>query len=452
MVSIAYQTGFNYNTTMSESPGSVLRDKRIELGLSYGKVAEQTLIRIPIIEALEEDDHSVFASESQFRGFIRNYAQFLGLDMEEIAPDYSIKANIEVIQEDNKIDDRLPGTPQLKKEPEKLPPDEPGEIIQVDLPKLDESEGDKTRSQKIFQEIGSSLYERRSLLSFSLADVESLIHIKDEYLNALETGNLEILPSSVQTRGILQNYARFLDLDVDKIMLLFAEGLQQRREESIPVDAKRRGKLKDPSPALVFFKKYFTLDLLFGSILIIGMLVFLIWSTTRMLDSSNENPSQATLPNVSDVLEMTNQSYIEAQKTASTAENPGEITEIRPTNTLILPLEIYNTPIQVLVIPNQSVWIRVVADGDIEFEGRLEAGDAKTYAAETNLSLVCGNAAAIQVFFKGESLGALGPLGSVVLLSFDSNGLIEPEATPTPTLLPADQANPSSTETQLPNP
>lgn len=452
MVSIAYQTGFNYNTIMSDSPGSVLRDKRIQLGLSYGKVAEQTLIRIPIIKALEEDDHSVFASESQFRGFIRNYAQCLGLNLEDIAPDYSIKANIEVSQEENKIDDRLPGIPLVKNDSEKLPTAVPGEVFNVDLPESGNSQGESTRSQQIFQEIGSSLYERRSLLSFSLADVESLIHIKDEYLNALETGELEVLPSSVQTRGILQNYARFLDLDVEKIMLLFAEGLQQRREESNPVDAKRRGKLKDPSPALVFFKKYFTLDLLFGSILIIGMLVFLIWSTTRMLDSSNEDSFQATLPNVSDVLEMTNQSYIEAQKTSITAENPGEITEIRPTNTLILPLEIYNTPIQVLIIPNQSVWIRVVADGDIEFEGRLEAGDAKTYAAEANLSLVCGNAAAIQVFFKGESLGALGPLGSVVLLSFDSNGLIKPEATPTPTLLPADQANPASTETQLPNP
>ena len=49
------------------------------------------------------------------------------------------------------------------------------------------------------------------------------------YLQALEAGEFDHLPSSVQARGMLNNYAHFLDLDVDALLLTFAEGLQTQR-------------------------------------------------------------------------------------------------------------------------------------------------------------------------------------------------------------------------------
>ena len=41
-------------------------------------------IRVPYLQALEADDLSVLPSPVQARGYLRNYAEFLGLDFESI--------------------------------------------------------------------------------------------------------------------------------------------------------------------------------------------------------------------------------------------------------------------------------------------------------------------------------------------------------------------------------
>ncbi len=65
-------------------------------------------------------------------------------------------------------------------------------------------------------------------------EIEQHTHVRKHYLQALELGDFDHLPSSVQTRGMLNNYARFLDMDVDAILLQFAEGLQAQRLERQP--------------------------------------------------------------------------------------------------------------------------------------------------------------------------------------------------------------------------
>jgi len=111
---------------------------------------------------------------------------------------------------------------------------------------------------------------------------------------------------------------------------------------------------------------------------------------------------------------------------------------------LILPLEIYNSPVQILVIPNQSVWLRILSDGKITFEGRLESGDAKTYTADQTIFITIANAAAVRIYFKGVDLGDLGTLGKVITLSFDNSGLIRPISTPTPTPTTTSVGTPTS--------
>jgi len=404
---------------MSTLPGKILQEKRLELGLSYEKVAEKTLIRVPILKALEDDDYSTLSSETQVHGFIRNYAQFLGVDLSEFLPDVNAQSLDRILP----VEQQPEQQPLIKKT--NLTPSQPDQVVKT-IPKELGSDLDSNspipletlvpRSQKYFEEIGTQLLERRSLLSFSLSNVEDNIHVKKEYLSALEDGDLSLLPSSVQAKGILQIYARFLDLDVDKVMLHFAEGLQQKRLESSKQIIEQQRFQKNISPVVLTIKKFFTLDLLFGSFLIIGMLVFLIWSTSQLIKTSQEVEFDPTLPDVADVLNATNQSFLAIEQTPAGEETP-----------------INDSPVQILVIPNQDVWLRIMIDGEITFEGRLESGDAKTYSADQTIFLTCANAAAVRIYFKGADLGDLGPLGKVITLSFDNTGLIKPISTSTPT-------------------
>src|SRR5688572_9345269 len=52
--------------------------------ITLEKVFEATRIRVQYLEALEADDLSVMPSPVQARGYLRNYAEYLGFDVEQM--------------------------------------------------------------------------------------------------------------------------------------------------------------------------------------------------------------------------------------------------------------------------------------------------------------------------------------------------------------------------------
>ncbi len=66
------------------SIGEQLRAAREAAGLSLEDAARATHIRLKLLAAMEADDYTAFASPAQARGFVRNYAAFLGLEAEAL--------------------------------------------------------------------------------------------------------------------------------------------------------------------------------------------------------------------------------------------------------------------------------------------------------------------------------------------------------------------------------
>ena len=69
---------------MMESIGTILREAREAKDYSIEQVARDTNIARKYIESLEREDTSIFPGETYFIGFLRNYADFLGLNPEEL--------------------------------------------------------------------------------------------------------------------------------------------------------------------------------------------------------------------------------------------------------------------------------------------------------------------------------------------------------------------------------
>ena len=69
---------------MTETIGQRLKKTRVYRHLTLEKVAEATRIRLQYLQALEADDFSAMPSPVQARGFLRNYAQYLDLDLDQI--------------------------------------------------------------------------------------------------------------------------------------------------------------------------------------------------------------------------------------------------------------------------------------------------------------------------------------------------------------------------------
>ena len=72
-----------------QSLGKLLQVAREEQALSLQEVAAQTRIRVKFLEALEDGDISILPSTTHARGFLRNYAQFLRLDVNAVIDHFS---------------------------------------------------------------------------------------------------------------------------------------------------------------------------------------------------------------------------------------------------------------------------------------------------------------------------------------------------------------------------
>jgi len=68
--------------------GQWLRETREGKGISLAEVEEVTRIRQKFLAALEADDYAALPGEVYVRGFLRNYATFLGLNPDEVLARY----------------------------------------------------------------------------------------------------------------------------------------------------------------------------------------------------------------------------------------------------------------------------------------------------------------------------------------------------------------------------
>jgi cytoskeleton protein RodZ len=416
---------------MNKPIGQQLQQARQDRSLSLEKVANDTLIRQHYLQAMEAGNFSAMPSNAQARGFLRAYAAYLDLD-----PD-PLLASLED-QSSRKVS--ISSSQQPAQAPEDTSwPDGSGQ------------------AEEIFKQLGQSLKKQRELLGLSLDDVERHTHLRQRYLSALETGTLEYLPSPVQGRGMLNNYASFLGLDPEPLLLRFADGLQTQLSEkqaARPQERPTRPRRQSAIPAPL--RRLFSSDFLIGGVLIALLLAFITWGGLRILASQEDLPLSPTAPSIADVLLATPSPSPTATLAPPTPTRPAaafippaEATESSGTPAIEIP-DAEQGGVQIYITVLQRAWMRVLVDDKIEFEGRVIPGSAYNYAGEERIELLTGNGAALQVFYNQQDLGVLGFLGEVIDRVFTLDGIQTPTATITPTTTQTPRPSPTSRLTATP--
>ena len=97
----------------------------------------------------------------------------------------------------------------------------------------------KKTSSPIEGTVGETLKNRRIARGWSLKDVELATRIRGKYLLAIESDDYAELPHDVYTRGFVQSYASYLDLDQKEIT---AHYNQQRGRQNTQI--KRSGSIQ----------------------------------------------------------------------------------------------------------------------------------------------------------------------------------------------------------------
>ncbi len=509
---------------MSQTIGQQLKQAREERRLSIEKVVDATHIRARHIEAIEADDFESLPSPVQARAFLRLYAEFLGFSLDDLIARQRESAEAESATQTDpqpapvdpillppeppappppspleqtftrlkaKLVSPRPAEeePSAEAEPEESaeePSPRPGLLdkLKARLAALsaeepeEESEAESepaapeqpaetapaetVQSQVIFVSIGETLHQRRESLSLTLEEIERHTHVRRHYLQALEAGQFDQLPSSVQARGMLNNYARFLDMDVDDILLRFADALQAQRverqpkpEETPQPKAKFPLKVKLP-PSL---QRYLSMDILIGGGLVILLVIFAFWGTSRIIKLRAATTPQPTAPSISEILAGT---PVQALPTPSATSGTAVVIPEAGTAVAVTLPAAGTGAVQVVVVAKQQAWIRVTVDGKVEFEGRVEAGAAYAYDGDTQIEVLTGDGSAIRILYNQSDLGPMGNFGEVVDRIYTANAILNPTPTftmtptitQTPTVTPRPSATPrpSSTPRVSPTP
>jgi cytoskeleton protein RodZ len=299
-------------------------------------------------------------------------------------------------------------------------------------------------AEAIFVGIGLELRTRRELLSLTLDEIERHIRVRPVLLKALEEGAFDKLPSPVQTRGILANYATFLDLDTEALMLQFADGLQARLRQKYPEKLRPKGPIQS-SPSMPPLRSFIAGDLLFGIGTVAILAGLAIWGLGRLLNPAPARQSiQSTAPSISEVLAGTVVASFPQEVTLIPAEShtlpPPEATL---EGTLEVPTLLAVGNVELNLVAVERTFMRVKVDGGEAFNGRVLPGTAYPFVAEDQIEVLTGNGAALRVMFNGRDLGLMGNLGEVVSRIYTREGI----ATGTPTLSPTLTVTPKVTMT-----
>ena len=319
-------------------------------------------------------------------------------------------------------------------------------------PELEVEPEKATSSDEIFKEIGAQLRKRRELLSLTHEEIERQTRVRTVFLDALENGAFEELPSPVQTRGILANYATFLDLDADTILLRFADGLQARYREKRPEKPSRSRAPMTVNTKLPPLRTFIASDLLFGGGMAIMLLLFAIWGIGRVMAVRSSTIPQATSPSISQVLVGTGLPTLPQQVTLIPAQDTAQASTPAVTETFVLATLGPDVNVQVNLSSIEQTFMRVTVDGKVQFEGRTVPNTDYPYDAKDQVEVLVGNAAGLKVTYNGRDFGLMGNFGEVIDRIYTAEGVVTPTTTAPPTYTPTPKVTGTPTETPTPTP
>ncbi len=517
---------------MQETIGQRLKREREARYLTVEKAAAETRIRKVFIQALEADDFSVMPSAAQGRGFLRNYAEYLGLDVDQlvaelqrnpIGPAEEVSGPLPQVNLAEtelppltETQDKEPAPPlwtrflSRKPKPESTPEDNPAladvekilaaeaeeasaeaqpdgegqaefkeeaqqslwgrvtawfsvklqkqDAPAVVVPSLEVEQNISTSAKPekpadiIMAEIGMMLRERRELISLTVDEVERHTHLRAVFVKALEEGAFDKLPSTVQTRGMLSNYASFLDLDVDAVLLRYADALQARHQEKYAQTP--RDKIQTQvTTSMPVLRTFIAGDLLFGIVMIVVILGLAVWGVGRVISLQNAE-AQPTAPAIVDVLGADTLSTPSPESTFVAVDEPAIVVAGGEGEGETLTPEaggegsMANVAVNIFAL--ERVFVRVSIDGEIAFEGRMSPRESKLFEADDQVVVLTGDGSSLRITYNGQDLGLMGGPGEVVNRVYLITGVATPTATIPPTVTNTPLATPTSTPTVTP--
>ena len=292
-------------------------------------------------------------------------------------------------------------------------------------------------NEKGINNIFHSLKEKREALGLTLKDVFQRTRLTAVNLEAIENGNLHLLPVPIYTRNFIKTYARALGVDSEPLLACYESYLNSLKvaeappQEEVPEDISYLDKIGE-------YKAYLWTAAAVIFILVVSLLIFLPdQPASNNHNNQPEKKAAIDLEKKADTLSPAPSVPIQAveQIKAIPPPAPKETNKPKPilpqpnvvrketavvapatsvTQKILAVLE--NKEGSTLIIKaTEETWLRIQIDQNPSYQVLLKAGE-KIVRKATSVEMDIGNAGGITVQFKGKNIEDIGKSGEVIHL------------------------------------
>ncbi|AZR72437.1 hypothetical protein BBF96_02930 [Anoxybacter fermentans] len=351
--------------------GQKLREAREEKGLSLKDISEKTRIRTIYLKAIEEGNFDKIPGIIYAKGFIKAYAQVVGLDPIELLKELQ---------------------------------------IQEDAPDLSEVTIMRHDSSK---KIGKILIVLLilAILAAAFFFVRNLwVTIQNETIPQLldtERKSDSINVQLDESKEVSFNKVSFeteVDSDYGMEMLMAKESYDVSNPETIDISEQelvisdQRKDQKNDQQKKVRDQKPENIDI-----------------EPKIVASETEEPK--IIPEITTLVESEHKEEITTSKKFESKEKQVESIDLKPEKRQTVVTKLGQSEKrelnQIQVIANETSWVRISVDGKILFQGLIKKGETRLFEG-SKIQLRTNNAAGIQVNFRGILLGPFGKKGEYI--------------------------------------
>ncbi|MGH9687352.1 MAG: RodZ domain-containing protein [Candidatus Acidiferrales bacterium] len=247
---------------------------------------------------------------------------------------------------------------------------------------------------------GEHLKREREMRGVSLEEIAAATRINTRFLEAIENERWDQLPGGVFNRGFLRSIARYLGMDEDSLVAEY------------DLDTKSNGNSHHPValPAQKMPRSW-------GPVAAVCVVVLLVAGGIFVYIHNRARISAGLSRGVSAVSVRVHRLHVRppAVSSAAPAESAGRNSgaSAAPANT---------TPLTLKLEAGKSANVKVVADGNVVFQGPVQVNDVKQFQAHDKFEVTSSESSALLLELNGQTvppIGTPGQPGSVTLTRSD---------------------------------
>jgi len=374
----------NEHATILEMPSELaqrMRDARAARGVTLDEAEQATKIRRRYLEAIEAGDFAQLPDGPPGRGFVRNYARYLGLDPQAVIGLFEAEVGVPLIM----LHDPAPPPPVRQKPISRF--------TQVALlgPHLAETDG--------------STDEKTMEAEQASASLQQAVVRRDG-----TTGKAIVVSAS---RPLRAGGSSFRLKNVRGPFSEYDPNMMSARGPRQPFSAMSR-----PSPIGQ------ALPYALGAVVVVGALAFfalvLLPAAQEWINTALPSQPQATarepefVPQVTIFAPQPTPAPVVAEPAAAgepPMAEPSPLAQPAPVGSLQLALD-----------ARERAWVRVRVDGSIVFEGIPPIGRGIPFSANRDIQVETGNAGAFDIILNNVRLGPLGARNEAVVKTWNASG------------------------------